>query len=140
VRGIGERVLALIAVQEGREEEAVEHLRRVRAESFGYLAWDARFFLAEAQAALGGLNEAIAQYDTVTSTHRMHSADLQVYFPLRPVAHERLGSLYLQVGDTVSAARHLGEFIELWKDADPELQPRVESARRLLAQLAAEGT
>jgi hypothetical protein len=54
---------------------------------------------------------------------------------LRPWAHERLGSLYLQVGDTAAAARHLAEFIELWKDADPELQPRVQAAQRILERL-----
>lgn len=48
------------------------------------------------------------------------------------------GSLYLEVGDTVAAARYLAEFIELWQDADPELQPRIESAQRLLAQLVGE--
>jgi tetratricopeptide (TPR) repeat protein len=135
-----ERTLAVIALQEGRAEDAVEHLRRARAARFGMLRWGNRLLLAEAHAALGHLNEAIAQYDTLTGTYRLRRSDRHASFPLRPLAHERLGSLYLQVGDTVAAARHLAEFIELWKDADPELQPRVEAARRLLAQLAAEGT
>ena len=95
---------------------------------------------AEANAALGHLDEAIAQYDTVTSTYCMYTGDPWFYCALRPLAHERLGSLHLEVGDTVSAARHLSESIELWQDADPELQPRVEAARRQLAQLAGEGT
>jgi tetratricopeptide (TPR) repeat protein len=135
-----ERALAVIALQEGRAEDAVEHLRRARAGSFGMQRWGNRLLLAEAHAALGHLNEAIAQYDTMTGTYRLRRSDRGASFPLRPLAHERLGSLYLEAGDTVAAARHLAEFIELWKDADPELQPRVESARRLLAQLAAEGT
>ncbi|MGD2216973.1 MAG: hypothetical protein PVJ64_09455, partial [Gemmatimonadales bacterium] len=63
-----------------------------------------------------------------------------IYCALRTPAHERLGSLYLEAGDTVAAARHLAEFVELWRDADPELQPRVEAARRLLAQLVPEET
>lgn len=70
----------------------------------------------------------------------MNSNDVYVYLALRPLAHKRLGSLYLQVGDTMAAARHLSEFVELWKNADPELQPRVEAARRLLAQLVLEET
>jgi tetratricopeptide (TPR) repeat protein len=136
--GIGEQVLAVIALQEGRPEDAVEQLRRARAAEFGLHRWEVRWLLAEAHAALGHLDEAIAQYDTLTGTYRLYNRDLFVSFPLRPVAHERLGSLYLQVGDTVAAARHLASFIDLWRDADPELQPRVESARWLLAQLAAE--
>jgi DNA-binding SARP family transcriptional activator len=144
--GIGERVHALVALDEGRAEDAVEHLSRAREQSFGYLFWDARFFLAAAHAALGHLTEAIAQYDTVTSTYRMGNWYIMdfdyiyIYCALRPPAHERLGSLYLEAGDTVAAARHLAEFIDLWRDADPELQPRVEAARRLLAQLVPEET
>jgi tetratricopeptide (TPR) repeat protein len=138
--GIGEKTLALIALQQMRAEDAVEHLQRATAANYGLQRWDARWLLAEAHAALGQLAEAIAQYDTLTGTYRLHYWDTYVSFPLRPLAHERLGSLYLEVGDTVAAARHLAEFIELWKDADPELQPRVESARRLLAQLVAEET
>jgi tetratricopeptide (TPR) repeat protein len=138
--GIGEQVLAVIALQEERVEDAVDHLRRAQAAEFGLLRWEVRLLLADAHAALGHLDESIAQYDTLTGTYRLHYWDRHISFSLRPLAHERLGSLCLQVGDTVAAAQHLSEFIELWKDADPELQPRVETARRLLAQLAAEGT
>jgi serine/threonine-protein kinase len=136
--GIGEQVLAVIELREGRWENAVELLRRARTAEFGLHRWEIRLLLADAQAAQGQLDEAIAQYDTLTGTNRLHFEDVPVSFPLRPLAHERLGSLHLQVGDTVSAARHLAEFIELWKDADPELQPRVEAARRRLGQLAGE--
>jgi tetratricopeptide (TPR) repeat protein len=138
--GIGEQVLALIALQEERAEDAMEHLRRAQAADFGRLRWEARLLLADAHAALGNLEEAIAQYDTLTGTYRLSRLDLPVSYPLRPLAHERLGSLYLDVGDTTAAARHLASFIELWRDADPELQPRVEAARRRLAQLVVEGT
>ena len=57
---------------------------------------------------------------------------------MRPLAHERAGAVYLALGDTVSAIHHLGRFTELWQYADPELQPRVESARRILNRLAGE--
>jgi tetratricopeptide (TPR) repeat protein len=130
----GKRVLALVALQEGRAEDALEHLHRAQPTD-SRVFWENRLLLADAHAALGHLNEAIAQYDTLTGTYLLNFRDRHASFPLRPLAHERLGSLYLQVGDTVAAARHLAEFIDLWGDADPELQ-----ARRLLAQLAAEGT
>ncbi len=54
-----------------------------------------------------------------------------------PLAHERAANTYLQLGDTASAARHLSAFVELWRDADPELQGRVQAAARLLERLAA---
>jgi tetratricopeptide (TPR) repeat protein len=137
--GFREHVQAVIALQEGRAEDAVEHFRRAKAAYYGrHLWWDTRALLAEAHAELGNFDVAIAQYDTLTGTYRLHHWDRYKYLQLLPLAHERLGSLYLEVGDTVSAARHLSEFIELWRDADPELQPRVEAARRLLEQMAAE--
>jgi hypothetical protein len=48
----------------------------------------------------------------------------------------RVGSVYLALGDTAAALQHLAAFAELWNDADEDLQPRVEAARRLIDQLA----
>jgi hypothetical protein len=50
--------------------------------------------------------------------------------------HERLGRLY-ESTNRDRAAAHLAAFIDLWKDADPELQPRVATAREKLARLRA---
>ncbi len=50
--------------------------------------------------------------------------------------YERLGDLYEQRGDTAKAIYYYGKLVELWKDADPELQPRVEAARRAIAALS----
>jgi len=47
----------------------------------------------------------------------------------------RLGELYEAKGDNQRAASHYLAFIDLWKDADPPLQPRVEETRRRLARL-----
>ena len=38
-------------------------------------------------------------------------------------------------GDTANAVQHYRDFIEFWKSADPELQPRVAAARERLQQL-----
>ena len=50
----------------------------------------------------------------------------------------RLGEIYEQRGDRARAADHYGQFLELWRTADPELQPRVREARRRLTALTAE--
>jgi tetratricopeptide (TPR) repeat protein len=56
--------------------------------------------------------------------------------PMRlPAIRERLGQLYESMGDTAKAIANYHAFIELWKNADPELQPRVADARRRLARL-----
>ena len=56
----------------------------------------------------------------------------------QPVNYFRMGELYQQKGDTAHATEFYGKFAELWKDADPELQPRVREARRRIAELVAE--
>jgi tetratricopeptide (TPR) repeat protein len=56
----------------------------------------------------------------------------------QPVAYFRLGELYQQKGDTAHATEFYGKFAELWKEADPELQPRVREAKRRIAELVAE--
>lgn len=50
-------------------------------------------------------------------------------------AHKRLGELYDARGDSGRAEAHYQFFVDLWKDADPELQPKVREVRTRLAQL-----
>ncbi|MFI5246694.1 MAG: hypothetical protein ACHQQR_15780, partial [Gemmatimonadales bacterium] len=54
-----------------------------------------------------------------------------------PIVHWRLGNLYQETGNVAKAGEHYRAFIDLWKKADPELQPRVAEARRRLAALPA---
>jgi hypothetical protein len=51
--------------------------------------------------------------------------------------HERLGDLYEGAGNRERASAHLAAFIDLWKDADSALQPRVAAARARIARLKA---
>ena len=50
-------------------------------------------------------------------------------------AHKRLGELYDARADTGRAEAHYQLFVDLWKDADAELQPKVREVRTRLAQL-----
>jgi len=52
---------------------------------------------------------------------------------------KRLGELYEARGDKQRALESYGRFVELWKDADPALQPAVREVRGRMAQLAGEG-
>jgi tetratricopeptide (TPR) repeat protein len=54
--------------------------------------------------------------------------------------HYHLARAYEGMGEYGKAAKEYAFFVEAWEDADPELQPWVEDARRALARLAAEGT
>ncbi len=135
--GIGEHVRAVVALNEGKPEEAIERLRRARAAEYGLLHNYSRLVLADAYAERGQLREAAAHYDTISSTYGLNFDDIWLYGVLRPVAHERAAATFLALGDTTAALRHLGDFVELWSDADPELQPRVEAAQQRLNEILA---
>jgi tetratricopeptide (TPR) repeat protein/tRNA A-37 threonylcarbamoyl transferase component Bud32 len=48
----------------------------------------------------------------------------------------RLGELNQDAGDAKRAISYYSRFVDLWKNADPELQPRVSEARKQIATLA----
>ena len=53
-------------------------------------------------------------------------------------AYKRLGELAAARGDSRKAITNFSRFVELWKDADPELQPQVRDVRARLARLQAQ--
>ena len=54
-------------------------------------------------------------------------------------SHKRLGELYDAKGNTVKALENYQKFVDLWKDADPELQPKVREARARIETLRKKG-
>jgi eukaryotic-like serine/threonine-protein kinase len=52
-----------------------------------------------------------------------------------PVVEKRLGELYDSKGDTANAVKHYGAFTDLWKNADPDLQPVVATVKKRLGEL-----
>jgi len=50
---------------------------------------------------------------------------------------QRLGELYEAKGQTDKAIQHYQEFVDLWRTADPELQPRVRDVRARIDRLRA---
>ncbi len=55
-----------------------------------------------------------------------------------PWLYERLAALYEGQRETEKALYHYGRLVDLWETADPELQPRVEAARRAIAALSSD--
>jgi hypothetical protein len=51
-------------------------------------------------------------------------------------AYKRLGELAEARSDRQKAASFYTKFVELWKTADPELQPKVAEVRKRLARLS----
>ena len=52
--------------------------------------------------------------------------------------YESLGRMYDEEGDPEQAAIHYAQFVELWNEADPELQPRVRAAQDRLETIVRE--
>lgn len=57
-----------------------------------------------------------------------------------PSVYVHLGELYEERGDRDRAADYYNRLVDLWHDADPELEPRIEMARRALERLQREAT
>ena len=82
----------------------------------------------------GQADSAIAYYELYLETPFMFRIVWDAYN--KPIAFERLGTLYEAAGDPQKAIYYYGSLVDLWEDADPELQPRVESARRAIVTLS----
>jgi tetratricopeptide (TPR) repeat protein len=81
----------------------------------------------------GKPDSAIAVFERYLSTPFLDRQSADMYF--LPGVHKRLGELYEAKGDREKALRHYRIFIDLWKDADPQLQPKVQDARMRIAAL-----
>jgi len=71
---------------------------------------------------------AIERYEAYVDQPFFDGGNVLLHLPAASV-HERLGRLYEQAGNTDAAVEHYLRFAELWADADPDLQSRVQSAR-----------
>jgi hypothetical protein len=90
--------------------------------------------LGQAYDQAGATDSVVAIYERYVTTPWLTRLDAGDWFALAAI-YERLGGLYELRGDTAKAALYYGRFVELWEDADPDLQPRVEAARRALERL-----
>lgn len=128
-------VEAAVARAEGRNEERFALSRRAAQRTSVELY--ATAFLARGYDEEGRIDSALAAY------HRVEAMPFHGRLPIDAQflanAYERMGYLHEARGEFGEARKYLGRFVDLWKDADPELQPRVEAARRALVRLTREG-
>ena len=117
----------LLLMNEGRFQEAIDTFRM--REQRGCVLCE---FMPVAVAfdSLGMRDSAIAYYEGYVEAD-WHSRLFWDDDTLAPTL-ERLGYLYDEAGDSEQAAVYYARFVELWNEADPELQPRVEAARTRL--------
>jgi eukaryotic-like serine/threonine-protein kinase len=128
--GIREAVRGLVALAENRPKDAVDflgvaHKNDIGREQLG--PWRAQAFdLAnQPDSAIVEFEKYVKTGDPIYSTKRNFLAP----------SYKRLGELYETTGNTAKAIENYRKFVELWKNADPELQPQVKAVREKLAKL-----
>jgi tetratricopeptide (TPR) repeat protein len=126
-----------IALAEERFDEAIAAFRR---SDTGYCTICALTGLGAAYDAAGKADSAIAVFTRYAETPFPDRYASYAY-PLGPALGptlERLGQLHDQQGNLNDAALYLAKFVELWADADAELQPRVSAAQARLEEILGE--
>ena len=111
---------AIGLMERGQLEEAAEAFEALRSPF-----WPHRWWLGQIYLELGQPRDAIQWLNTFVSISG-------AYWPL---AHLYLGQAYEELGDAEQARNAYAAFLDMWRDADPELQPLVEEARAALERL-----
>jgi serine/threonine-protein kinase len=127
-----ERAGGWVALRSGGVERG---LSRMRAGVDGWGCQPCGFVtMARAHDIAGNADSSVHYWEAYQeSNFGIPSIDTQL-----PIAYRRLGELYEARGDRERAAQYYHEFVELWKDADPELQPQVTEVRKRLSALVGE--
>ena len=133
--GRSEELMLEIRAARGEPEDAIRSNRSDAADGCLY-CWVS---LGRIYEAAGRPDSAIVAYESYLDPPLSHLWRVNSDRWMLPFVLQRLGALHEEEGNAEAAIRHYARFAELWADADPELQPRVEAARRALARLTGEG-
>ena len=133
------RILAEIALAENRPRDAVTEFQKADSLPDGPVSEDPSTVLYNLGRAFGKANapdSAIAMFEQYVHCQTIDRLfNDPVYLPL---AQLRLGELYEAKGDRTRAVAHYTAFVDLWKNADPDLQPQVADVRKRLTRLSTE--
>jgi tetratricopeptide (TPR) repeat protein/TolB-like protein len=122
-----------VALAEGRYEDAIAEYRL--ADRAGWCRICGLGQLGRAYDVAGQPDSAIAVYERYVTLPWMGRWEANAWW--LPFTLERLGALYDERGELEKASEYYARFVELWKDADPELQPRVQAAQQRLDEIFA---
>lgn len=133
-------VRAEVLRSQGRPVEALAELDRAETKIFYHLTMVSpfvglvhqRFLRAELLRELERDEEALAAYENLV---QINPGEI----PYLPIAHLRRAEIHEARGETEAAAAQYARFVELWAEADDNLQGRVQDARRRLEEVRAQG-
>jgi tetratricopeptide (TPR) repeat protein len=123
-----------VALAEGLLDEAIAFFRAEQEEERCPTCGD--FQLAQAYERAGELDSALVEYERVVSTPSL--GRLFSDAPFLAASYRRLGELYEARDDRAKAIEYYNLFVELWDEADAELQDQVRDVRGRIARLIAE--
>ncbi|MBT8462746.1 MAG: tetratricopeptide repeat protein, partial [Gemmatimonadetes bacterium] len=127
------RIEAASLASEGRLEDALEIVRQTELPGCTPCRYVPK---AQIFDQLGVRDSALAMYTGYLETYAQDRAGWDN--ELRGPTLERVAQLYDEAGDLENAALYYARFVELWADADAELQPRVDAARARLEEIIRE--
>jgi tetratricopeptide (TPR) repeat protein len=119
-----------IAYSEGRYEEAIREFRRADEED---CVTCVLYPLARSYEASAEADSALSTYAQLLS----RPDPFRLFTDQGTVAltYERLGEIHYERGDWDRAAEYYAKFVQIWREADPELQPRVAAAQGRLEEI-----
>jgi tetratricopeptide (TPR) repeat protein len=123
---------AMIQAASGKQAEAIASFRAFQEDQGCQICWLNE--VARAFEEMGQADSALVAYETLVTTPTAGPSGRDNTFP---PAYRRLGELYEAKGDVKKALEYYGKFVDLWRDADAELQPRVADVRKRIAELTA---
>jgi eukaryotic-like serine/threonine-protein kinase len=126
---------ARLLAASGRERESIDLLRMTALQNF--CTQCVAYPLAQAFDRLGAADSAAVHYRHYIETPASARVIDDAWY--LAAAHFRLAELLEARGDAAGAVRHYGEFVNLWRNADAALQPRVRTAQQRLAALRGPG-
>jgi tetratricopeptide (TPR) repeat protein len=134
VAGYRDAVRGAVALAENRPQDAAALLGTaykgdVGREDTGPLRAEAFYLANQPDSAIAEFERYVDTPDPVLTTRADYLAG----------SYNRLGELYEAKGNTAKAIENYEQFVELWKDADPELQPAVRAAKTKIEELKRKG-
>jgi tetratricopeptide (TPR) repeat protein len=131
---------AQAALSGGRAGEALEHMEEIRMDIFYQMPMASPYDgQVRERYTRGVLLQEAGRYEEALGwlAHLGEVGFAELSYV--PAATLRVAEIHEAMGQSAQAAAHYARFVEMWRDADPELQPIVEEARANFRRLVPDG-